>query len=96
MGIVKQQMLVANAGGKSQAVSVSTTSAQSAAISEGVVNVYSTVDVFFRQGVNPTALSDGTDQFLPAGLLITISGITVGNKLAFKAASSGTVYLTRE
>lgn len=95
-GIVKQQMLVANTGGNSQLISVSTTSAQSAAITEGTVNIYSTVDVFVRQGVSPVALSDGTDQFVPAGLLIRISGIVSGSKLAFKSASSGTVYLTRE
>lgn len=95
-GIVKQQMLIAGTGGGSQALSISTTSAQSAAITTGSVNIYSTVDCFVRQGTSPTATSDGTDQFIPGGLLIRISGIKSGSKLAFKALQTGTVYITPE
>lgn len=82
-------------GGQSQSVSISSTSAQSAAITAGFATVYSTVDCFFRQGSNPTALSNGTDDFIPAGNKLRISGITSGNKLAFiTSGSSGTVYVT--
>lgn len=48
-----------------------------------------------RQGSNPTAVSDGTDQILPANNWVRLENLTIGNKLAFKTASgSGTVYLT--
>lgn len=81
-------------GGESQSVSISTTSAQSTAITTNRVVVYATVECWFRQGSNPTALSTGVDQYLPAGVQMRLVDIKPGNKLAFKAASSGTVYIT--
>lgn len=100
--MITQDSLRANEGGLSQTVAVSTTSAQSAAI--GAANdgsgprsvlFYSDVAVFFRQGSNPTALSNGTDTLLPASVLLRVTGIIPGNKLAFKTSSgTGTVYLT--
>ena len=81
-------------GGQTNAVAISTTSAQSAAITEEKVLVYSTVFCFARQGTNPTALSNGTDQPIPAETLIRVP-VTSGNKLAFiTATGSGTVYIT--
>jgi hypothetical protein len=47
-----------------------------------------------RQGSNPTALSNGTDQFIPANTLLRIVDIESGNKLAFIAGSAGTVYIS--
>lgn len=91
---VLQESIVALKGGTCAAVSVSTTSAQSAAITNGRVVIYSTVDVFMRQGSNPTALSDGTDQFIPAGTLLRIVDIEASNKLAFISTMSGTVYIS--
>ena len=93
--------LIVDTGGLSQAVSVSGTSAQSAAISavntvsgEAYVVCTSTVDVFVRQDVNPTAVADGTDQFLLANVAYRLL-VKPGNKLAFKTSgSSGTVYIT--
>lgn len=92
---VAPQSFQVSTGGTSQAVSVSTTSAQSTAINSPTAMLYSTVDVFLRQGSNPTAVADGTDQILPAFTLVRAYKITVGNKLAFKTASgTGTVYIT--
>lgn len=91
---MSEQKLVARSGGESQAVAISATSAQSSAIASGAVDVYATVECFFRQGPNPTALSDGTDQFLPATKLTRVL-LEKGNKLAFKTtAAAGTAYLT--
>ena len=91
----KENSLTINGGGTSQAVAISSTSAQSAAMNSPVALVYATVDCFARRGSNPTALSDGTDQFIPANTLLRISGIERGDKLAFKTTSaSGTVYIT--
>lgn len=86
--------LIAATGGTSAAVAIGTSSAQSAVINAGEVTVHCTVACFFRQGANPTAVSDGTDQYLAADRTYRI-GMSPGNKLAFKTASgSGTVYLT--
>lgn len=92
--VFEESMKVLN-GGESVAISISTTSAQSAAILTTSVVVYSTVECWLRQGSNPTAVSDGTDQYLPAETQMRLVDITPGNKLAFKAGASGTVYLTQ-
>ncbi len=90
-----EQSLSAMTGGQSQSVAISTTSAQSAAITTGSAVVTPSVDCFFRQGVSPTALSNGTDQFLLANNTYRISDIVSGNLLAFITASgTGTVYIT--
>lgn len=82
-------------GGTSQAISVSATSAQSAAVvSPGSVVVTPTVDVFVRRGTNPTALANGTDQILLAGFSYRVGNLAEGERLAFIAASAGTVYVT--
>jgi len=81
------------AGGTCQSVAISSISAQSAAITAQLVHLTPTVDCFVREAASPTALSDGTDEFLMAW--VTQSKIiTSGNKLAFKTTSaSGTVYI---
>ena len=92
---VAANSLSALTGGQSSAVSISGTSAQSAAITTGIAVVTPTVDCFFRQGSNPTALSNGTDQLLLGGNTYRISGITSGNELAFiTTGATGTVYIT--
>ena len=94
-----------SAGGDSSQVAISGANAQSAAfaftdpngraVGSGDVVVTATVDCFFRQGANPTALANGTDQFLLAGNTVRLSGILTGNKLAFiTSGATGTVYLT--
>ena len=86
-------------GGLSSTVSISTISAQSAtftfpAAQAGYVLVTTDANCFVRQGTNPTALSDGTDQILLANQTYRC-WVNSGNKLAFKTASgTGTVYLT--
>jgi hypothetical protein len=91
---ILQESISALKGGTCQAVSISGTSAQSAAINSGRVVIYSNVDCWMRQGSNPTALSNGTDQFIPANTLLRIVDIESGNKLAFIAGSAGTVYIS--
>jgi hypothetical protein len=94
---MQEQSLLATAGGTSEAVSVTGTSAQSAAIDGNNAYVYASVAVFFRQGADPTALATGVDQIIPAGVPMRINGIVPGNKLAFIAVgNSGTVYITPE
>lgn len=48
-------------GGDCQAVSISGTSAQSAAITASLVHITPTVDVFVREGADPTALATGVE-----------------------------------
>jgi hypothetical protein len=80
--------------GLSQAVSISSTSAQSTAITSGSAVVTPTVECFVRYGSNPTAVSDGTDQILLAGVQYRLA-FPSGSKLAFKTVSaSGTAYIT--
>ena len=92
---VTSSSIIALTGGQSEAIAISGTSAQCTAITAGSALVTSTVDCFFRQGANPTALSNGTDQLLLGGNTYRISGITSGYELAFiTTGASGTVYIT--
>lgn len=80
--------------GLSQALAISSTSAQSAVINATSVVVTPTIDCFVRQGSNPTAVADGTDMFLLGSSAYRLA-LPRGNKLAFKTTSaSGTVYIT--
>lgn len=93
---MQQVTITIGDGGTSQALAISSTSAQSTAITTGFCRIYATVDCFARQGSNPTAVSDGTDTFIPAGIWTRVN-LGRGNKLAFKTTSlSGTVYITPE
>jgi hypothetical protein len=92
---IVESSIIALSGGQSESVSISSTSAQSSAITAGWALVTPTVDCFFRAGANPTALSNGTDQILLGGNTYRVTGITSGHKLAFKTtAATGTVYIT--
>lgn len=96
---MKEVSLSSARGGISQAVSISTTSAQSAVVDSNRAVIYSTVDCFVRPGANPTALANGTDQFIPANTLLRIDCLSdsTTTKLAFiTAAGTGTVYITPE
>lgn len=87
--------MAARSGGQSQSVSMSTTSAQSTAINAEWAVVTPDSACFFRKGANPTALSNGADQYLAAGSAYRINGLQEGDKLAFIVASgTGTVYIT--
>lgn len=92
---ILEASVLALAGGQSQALAISGTSAQSAAITTSFAKITPTVDCFFRAAANPTALADGTDDFLLGGVSYRIIGITSGHKLAFKTSgATGTVYIT--
>jgi hypothetical protein len=93
--VISNQIL---AGGQSQKVVTSTTSAQSTALT-GVsqVTIVCDTNTFVRMGLNPTAVSDGTDQLLLANQQYRIIPIISGYKLAFiLAAGTGNVYITPE
>ena len=91
----KELSLTITTGGGSQAVSISSTSAQSAAITASSVLVCVTAACFVRRGSNPTALSNGTDQYLPADTLLRIDGWSSGEKLAFvTTGATGSAYIT--
>lgn len=95
LGIVSAVSVKALAGGQSEQVGISATSAQSSAIATKNAVVTPTVDCFFRAGADPTALDDGTDAILLGGNSYRIAGITPGEKLAFISADgSGIVYIT--
>lgn len=81
------------AGGSCKVVSVSGTSAQSAALDGVLVHITPTVDCFMREGAAPTAVSDGTDEIMIA-YVTQAKRITRGNKLAFKTTgAAGSVYI---
>lgn len=92
--------LVPNEGGDSELIAISTVSAQSSILFPGYagyVNILSTVDCFMRSGTNPTALADGTDQFIPGNNLLRVGPVPEDFRLAFITASgSGSVYITKE
>lgn len=90
----RETSLVIDAGGNSSSISISTTSAQSAASPNGEAVICPSVDCFVRSGANPTAVSTGADQFLVAGTQYRVK-FAPGHKLAFITASgTGTVYFT--
>jgi hypothetical protein len=91
---VIQESATVLSGGQSQKVDVTTSSAQSTAITTPTVLVTSTVSCFIRQGTNPTALSNGTDQYIPANTTMRLVGITSGNKIAVIGTGSGALYIS--
>lgn len=98
---VRETSFVATAGGTSQKVAIDAlASAASSAItgSEPYVFVRVTVSVasYYRQGAAPTAVSDGTDEYLAADCTYRLK-MTSGNKLAFIPLSgTGNAYITPE
>lgn len=92
-----------NAGGTSQKLAISSTSAQSAAASSLSTEskgqpipyvICPDTDCFVRKGANPTALSDGTDLLLKANQQYRVE-LMDGEKMAFvTTAASGNVYIT--
>lgn len=96
---VNQITLEVLSGGQSSKIAIGTTSAQTAAVTavsgQAVVSVAFTpdVDCFVRRGTNPTAVSDGTDQFLLARTTYRCQMLP-GEKLAFIASGAGNVYFT--
>ena len=97
--VVFEHSLNILSGGQSSSVAISTTSAQSGVFTfdaalAGYVLITVDANCFVRQGVDPTALSDGTDQILLANQTYRC-WVNSGNKLAFKTATgTGTAYMT--
>lgn len=82
-------------GGESQTVAMSVSNNETTALSVPYVMVTVTADCFFRRGLAPVAVSDGTDQILLANNSYRISGLEEGDKLSFIMASgTGTAYVT--
>ncbi len=86
--------LTLSSGGNCQAVSISSTSAQSGALPNDTAVIYATVACFARTGSNPTALATGVDIFIPATTMLRITVPNPGDKIAFVTSSAtGTVYI---
>lgn len=76
-----------------QAVSISTTSAQSAAVNSPNAVLYATNDCFVIVGDSPTATTSCMP--LPAGVMWRAKGWQPGQKIAaITASGSGTLYIT--
>lgn len=95
---VSEESITLYAGGISQQVALTTASAQSTAITGSkTLYVVSTAACFVRQGANPTALADGTDQYIPANTPMRLTGFVSGNKIAaILPTGTGTLYITPE
>lgn len=86
--------IVADEGGRSHSVAISSTSAQSAVIDAEYVLITLTTSAFVRQGGDPTATSDGTDIYLLGDVTYRLN-VKRGNKLALRTADlTGTAYIT--
>jgi hypothetical protein len=82
-------------GGTSQKLSLTSSSVQSAILTSSAYLLTVDTDCFGRTGVNPTAVSDGTDQVFLAGNTYRIVPIVIGNKIALiTSGASGFAYLT--
>ena len=77
-------------------VSLSTTTATSAALTQGYYRVVSTIDCFLKQG-GSTITAATTDNWVPAGVIMNIvSDATKGLYVAgITAAGTGTLYLSK-
>jgi hypothetical protein len=92
-----------NTGGTSQKLAISAASAQSNAAAAGSsenkggpIKYLVTPDTacFVRKGANPTAVADGTDQYLSAGQAYRVE-LMDGEKMAFiTSGATGSVYIT--
>lgn len=91
-----ENSIPATSGGQSEKVAISAVTASSAAITTESVTIYSTVDCFIRVGATPqTAVSDGTDDFIPAGNKLRLHSIKASHVIAFiTSGATGTVYIT--
>jgi hypothetical protein len=91
---ITQISIVVDDGGKSQAVAISTTSAQSTPIIDETALVTLTTSAFVRKGTNPTAVSTGADIYLMADVTYRLA-VARGERLAFiTTGGSGTAYIT--
>jgi hypothetical protein len=97
--ILAQEVL---SGGQSSKVTLSVASAQGPVITrptdvpKGVpIKCLMTGDVPFwmRKGTNPTAVADGTDQYVPANTPIRVE-LMEGERIAAIAAGAGNLYFT--
>ncbi len=95
---VSEESFTLYSGGISQQVAMTTASAQSSVITNSkTLYVVATAACFVRQGTNPTAVSDGTDQYIPANVPMRLAGFATGNRLAcIVPTGTGTLYITPE
>lgn len=87
---------LAGVGGGAQKVVLAAGSVQSTAIGNVTALVTPDTAVFYREGSDPTALANGTDQILLANVSYRIAMTLPTNELAFipVSGSSGNVYIT--
>jgi hypothetical protein len=98
--LVSQESCQIYTGGNSLKVALTTTSAASAVITgcrSLIITTDSPTGCFLRQGDSPTALSNGTDQYLPPFTPMRLVNFYSGNKIAgITASGSGNLYITPE
>lgn len=79
-------------GGNGEVVSISGTSAASTNAYKGIVIITPTVDCFVRMGEDPTAVANGTDQFLVQN---GVYMFRVNGKIAaITTAATGSLYIS--
>ncbi len=91
-----QQSFEAIYAGVSQKVVTVVGSTQGSAFTAktSVIRVFATKDCHLAFGADPTAVADGTNMFLPAGMIDYI-GVTPGQKVAaIRDAADGVLYIT--
>jgi hypothetical protein len=90
----RELSFIIDEGGRSQALAISGTSAQSAALVADSVLVTLSAPAFVRRGSDPTALASGVDTYLLGDVTYRVA-INRGDKLAFiTAGATGTAYIT--
>lgn len=89
---MKEVSLIINGGGKSQVLTLSTSSTVSSVLTSNFALFYSTVDCFVRVGATAVA---NTDIFIPANMYCRL-GVIAGQTLAVVGTAAGTAYLTSE
>lgn len=95
--LVTQETGQIYAGGQSQKVTVTGTSAKSTELNCKTVVLCSDTDCFIRQGMEPVALSDGTDQFLPAYTIVRFYNYHPANKIGvISNGTNGSLFITPE
>jgi hypothetical protein len=82
--------------GTSQKVAVTATSAQSAALgaTTTLIRVAATQNMHLAFGANPTAVADGTNYYLPAGVTECIAVVSGTKIAAIRDSADGSLFIT--
>ena len=91
----------ADSGAKSQKITISGTSAQSATITPvagqgGLLSVTVDTNAFMRYDTDPTALATGVDRLLLANVTYRVQVGTTGKFAFITSGGTGSAYITQE